>query len=102
MSGVAEVEAVLALECPEEVLISRLLKRGETSGRSDDNVETARKRFRTYNEAVRTSCRPAILPPWPPALACLFFCVWWSLLAFPRASSRPLALTSPLPPPPMN
>jgi adenylate kinase family enzyme len=53
MAGVAEVEAVLALDCPEEVLISRLLKRGETSGRTDDNVETARKRFHTYNEAVR-------------------------------------------------
>jgi adenylate kinase family enzyme len=106
---VAEVEAVLALECPEDVLIGeirgethrldhsrishsmsrcgagdcrslclrdlrmsvrfssatyrgklcvgtgaagRLLKRGETSGRSDDNVETARKRFHTYHEAV--------------------------------------------------
>lgn len=53
MSGLAEVEAVLALDCPEEVLIERLLKRGETSGRTDDNVETARKRFHTYNEAVR-------------------------------------------------
>lgn len=52
MEGVAEVEAVLALDCPEEVLIGRLLKRGETSGRTDDNVESARKRFRTYNEAV--------------------------------------------------
>lgn len=57
MSGLAEVEAVLALDCPEEVLIERLLKRGETSGRTDDNVETARKRFHTYNEAVRAlSC----------------------------------------------
>lgn len=52
MGGVAEVEAVLALDCPEEVLIGRLLKRGETSGRTDDNVESARKRFHTYNEAV--------------------------------------------------
>lgn len=30
----------------------RLLKRGETSGRSDDNVATALKRFKTYQEAV--------------------------------------------------
>jgi hypothetical protein len=27
---------------------SRLLKRGETSGRSDDNAETIRKRFKTF------------------------------------------------------
>jgi len=27
---------------------ARLLKRGETSGRSDDNAETIRKRFRTF------------------------------------------------------
>lgn len=26
----------------------RLLKRGETSGRSDDNLESIRKRFQTY------------------------------------------------------
>jgi hypothetical protein len=29
---------------------SRLLKRGETSGRSDDNAETIRKRFKTFVE----------------------------------------------------
>ena len=28
----------------------RLLKRGETSGRSDDNVETIRKRFETFSD----------------------------------------------------
>ena len=28
----------------------RLLKRGETSGRSDDNVDTIRKRFETFTE----------------------------------------------------
>ena len=29
---------------------ARLLKRGETSGRSDDNAETIRKRFKTFVE----------------------------------------------------
>ena len=28
----------------------RLLKRGETSGRADDNAETINKRFQTYLE----------------------------------------------------
>lgn len=40
----------LYFECPEEVMLKRLLKRGETSGRSDDNVESIKKRFRTFIE----------------------------------------------------
>ncbi|KAJ3221237.1 hypothetical protein HK099_003668 [Clydaea vesicula] len=40
---------VLYFECPEDVLLDRLLKRGETSGRADDNIETIKKRFHTFN-----------------------------------------------------
>jgi adenylate kinase len=36
----APIVAMLALDVSEEELIKRLLKRGETSGRSDDNNET--------------------------------------------------------------
>ncbi|GFR39846.1 hypothetical protein Agub_g342 [Astrephomene gubernaculifera] len=43
-------KAVLFFDCPEEEMEKRLLKRGETSGRSDDNAETIRKRFRTFLE----------------------------------------------------
>ncbi|KAJ5082074.1 hypothetical protein N7532_011117 [Penicillium argentinense] len=43
-------ELVLFLDCPEDVMESRLLKRGETSGRDDDNAESIRKRFRTFVE----------------------------------------------------
>lgn len=43
-------ELVLFLDCPEEVMEKRLLKRGETSGRDDDNAESIRKRFRTFVE----------------------------------------------------
>eukprot|EP00200_Dunaliella_tertiolecta_P017710 CAMPEP_0202422792 /NCGR_PEP_ID=MMETSP1128-20130828/51042_1 /ASSEMBLY_ACC=CAM_ASM_000463 /TAXON_ID=3047 /ORGANISM="Dunaliella tertiolecta, Strain CCMP1320" /LENGTH=515 /DNA_ID=CAMNT_0049030867 /DNA_START=35 /DNA_END=1582 /DNA_ORIENTATION=- len=42
--------AVLFFECPEEEMEKRLLKRGETSGRSDDNAEAIRKRFKTFVE----------------------------------------------------
>ncbi|WEW60085.1 bifunctional uridylate/adenylate kinase [Emydomyces testavorans] len=42
--------ATLFLSCPEEVMLERLLKRGETSGRSDDNIESIRKRFRVFVE----------------------------------------------------
>ena len=31
---------------------ARLLERGKTSGRSDDNLESIRKRFRTYTEEL--------------------------------------------------
>lgn len=41
---------VLFLSCPEDVMLSRLLKRGETSGRDDDNIESIRKRFRTFEQ----------------------------------------------------
>lgn len=44
-----EVSAVLQLEVPEEMLTERLLNRGKTSGRADDNAETIRKRLEVYN-----------------------------------------------------
>ncbi|ORY82498.1 adenylate kinase-domain-containing protein [Protomyces lactucae-debilis] len=37
-------------DCSEETMMKRLLKRGETSGRDDDNIESIRKRFRTFVE----------------------------------------------------
>jgi len=40
----------LFLDCPEDVMEKRLLKRGETSGRTDDNAESIKKRFRTFVE----------------------------------------------------
>jgi adenylate kinase len=39
---------LLDLRVDDEELISRLLKRGETSGRSDDNLETIKKRLEVY------------------------------------------------------
>jgi len=42
--------AVLFLTCPEEILLERLLERGKTSGRDDDNAESIKKRFRTFIE----------------------------------------------------
>jgi len=36
------------IEVDNRELISRLLKRGETSGRSDDNLETIKKRLQIY------------------------------------------------------
>jgi adenylate kinase len=45
------IHKVLALEVSEEELVKRLLKRGETSGRSDDtNEEIIRKRYNVYKK----------------------------------------------------
>ena len=43
------VHAVLDLQVAEDELIQRLLKRGEESGRSDDNLETIQKRLGVYH-----------------------------------------------------
>ncbi|KAF2832552.1 UMP-CMP kinase-like protein [Ophiobolus disseminans] len=40
----------LFFECSEAVMEKRLLHRGETSGRADDNIESIKKRFRTFVE----------------------------------------------------
>jgi UMP-CMP kinase len=47
---VVEGKAVLYFECPEEVMLERLLNRGKTSGRADDNIESIRKRFKTFRD----------------------------------------------------
>ena len=40
----------LFFDCPEDVMQARLLNRGKTSGRSDDNEESIKKRFRVFEE----------------------------------------------------
>lgn len=40
----------LFFDCPEDVMQERLLNRGKTSGRSDDNIESIKKRFKTFVE----------------------------------------------------
>lgn len=47
---VAESKFTLFFECPEAVMLDRLLERGKTSGRADDNIESIKKRFRTFIE----------------------------------------------------
>lgn len=48
--AVARSKFTLFFDCPEEEMERRLLDRGKTSGRSDDNKESIRKRFRTFVE----------------------------------------------------
>lgn len=53
MSDIAEVQFLLFLDCPTNVMEERLLERGKTSGRSDDNIESIRKRLFTYDQSTR-------------------------------------------------
>ncbi|KAK0537679.1 bifunctional uridylate/adenylate kinase [Tilletia horrida] len=47
---ICENRFVLFLNCSEEIMLERILDRGKTSGRADDNIESIKKRFRTFVE----------------------------------------------------
>jgi len=49
-SSVCPSQFTLFFDCPASVMQQRLLNRGKTSGRSDDNAESIAKRFRTFEE----------------------------------------------------
>ena len=48
MGDSVKVKTLLYLGCSLETLEKRLIERGKSSGRADDNLETIRKRFNTY------------------------------------------------------
>ncbi|KAK6954311.1 bifunctional uridylate/adenylate kinase [Daldinia eschscholtzii] len=48
--AVVPARFVLFYDCPEDEMERRLLERGKTSGREDDNADSIRKRFRTFVE----------------------------------------------------
>ena len=50
MTSKADVQFVLFLDCPEDTMTSRLLERGKSSGRNDDQIDVIRKRFVTFRE----------------------------------------------------
>ncbi len=47
---VQPADHVLVFTLPEEAAVARLVKRGETSGRADDNEDTIRSRMRVFAE----------------------------------------------------
>merc|ERR1711879_121185 len=53
MGGKVNLKFVLNFECGQEACIERCLKRGATSGRSDDNEESLKKRFVTFQNATK-------------------------------------------------
>lgn len=44
---------LIDINVPEEEIIRRLIERGKTSGRADDNLETIKKRLVVYHEQTR-------------------------------------------------
>lgn len=53
MDESVDVMFALFFDAPEEVLMPRLINRGKTSGRADDNAESIMKRFKTFkNESI--------------------------------------------------
>ena len=53
LSESCEVAFLLHLECPDDIMIDRLLKRGQTSGRVDDNIDVIKARFRTEERETK-------------------------------------------------
>ena len=49
----AKVDAVVGLHVDEDELVQRLLKRGQESGRSDDNLETIKSRLKVYHSQTQ-------------------------------------------------
>lgn len=49
-SQICQCKCALFLDVPDDVLIDRLIKRSETSGRADDNPETIKKRIKTFHD----------------------------------------------------
>jgi len=47
---VCPIQHVIYINVPDDMMKARLLKRGETSGRSDDNEATIAKRLLTYHK----------------------------------------------------
>ena len=49
---VCQARGCLVIDAPDEVILERLLERGKTSGRIDDNPETIQKRLDVYHSTT--------------------------------------------------
>ena len=45
-----KIDHIINLRCDTDKLIKRLVARGKTSGRADDNEETITKRIQTFHD----------------------------------------------------
>ena len=44
-----KIDAVVGLELPDDLLTDRMIRRGQLEGRTDDNLETIKKRIEVYH-----------------------------------------------------
>lgn len=49
----AQIDAVIALQVPDDELVERLMTRSREQGRTDDNEDTIRARMRVYREETQ-------------------------------------------------
>ncbi|CAM9704127.1 unnamed protein product, partial [Choristocarpus tenellus] len=52
MDKIALVDFVLFLDCPEDIMAKRIMERGQSSGRIDDNEDAVHKRLTTYHKST--------------------------------------------------
>jgi len=57
MPSYTAVLGALVYNCPMDVLEKRIMTRAETSGRSDDNLDSARRRFDTFRKQTEPVVR---------------------------------------------
>ena len=53
LKHMVDLKFLLYFDCSEEEMQKRLLIRGKTSGRADDNGQTIKKRFDTFNNETK-------------------------------------------------
>lgn len=53
MVSTTQIQFLLFLDCPHNVMIARLIERGKTSGRTDDDIDCINKRLLTYEQSTR-------------------------------------------------
>jgi len=53
MADFATIAFCLVIEVDEDILVERLLARGKSSGRADDNPESIKKRLKTYENSTK-------------------------------------------------
>jgi len=68
---------VLYFEVSDETMTARLLERGKTSGRVDDNEETIKKRLQTFHNQTRPvidyfSEKNKVVKVWCLVLVCFY------------------------------
>lgn len=51
-----EIHKVVGLEVDEDELVKRMLERGKSSGRADDNIDTIQKRLHVYHKQTKPLC----------------------------------------------